>query len=74
MYTGLLKHIVKTEDELAAVLAHEVAHVIARHAGERLTQVMCRRLPDVLGSHISLTSTMPSALQSFKSMWEPSPL
>ena len=29
---------VDSEDELAAVLAHEIAHVLARHAAERITQ------------------------------------
>jgi predicted Zn-dependent protease len=37
VYTGLLD-IVSSEDELAAVLAHEVAHILARHAAERITQ------------------------------------
>lgn len=37
VYTGLLR-LVSSEDELAAVLAHEVAHVVARHAAERMTQ------------------------------------
>jgi predicted Zn-dependent protease len=35
--SGLLK-IADEEDELAAVLGHEVAHVLARHGAERLTQ------------------------------------
>ena len=34
---GLLD-LVSSEDELAAVLAHEVAHILARHAAERMTQ------------------------------------
>lgn len=37
VYTGLLQ-MIKNEDELAAVLAHEAAHVLARHAAERMTQ------------------------------------
>lgn len=37
VYSGLL-NIISSEDELAAVLAHEVAHVLARHAAERMTQ------------------------------------
>lgn len=37
VYSGLL-NLVSSEDELAAVLAHEVAHVLARHAAERITQ------------------------------------
>ena len=36
VYTGLLK-ILANEDELAAVLSHEVAHIVARHAAERIT-------------------------------------
>jgi len=34
--TGLFRH-VQDEDELAAVLGHEMAHNLARHAGERLS-------------------------------------
>jgi hypothetical protein len=37
VYTGLLR-LISGEDELAAVLAHEVSHVLARHAAERITQ------------------------------------
>ena len=36
--SGLLR-LVANEDELAAVLAHERAHVVARHAAERITQM-----------------------------------
>ena len=34
---GLLRHL-KTEAEVAAVLGHEIAHVIARHSSERLAK------------------------------------
>lgn len=37
VYTGLLD-LVGSDDELAAVLAHECAHVLARHAAERMTR------------------------------------
>ena len=37
VYSGLLRMVAR-EDELAAVLAHEIAHVLARHAAERITQ------------------------------------
>ena len=37
VYTGLLK-ITKSDDELAIVIGHEVAHVAARHSNERLSQ------------------------------------
>jgi len=39
VFMGLFK-IVKTEDELASVVAHEIAHVTARHTHERISQQM----------------------------------
>ena len=36
VYTGLLK-ITKTDDELAIVIGHEIAHVAARHSNERFS-------------------------------------
>lgn len=39
IFMGLFK-IVKTEDELASVVAHEIAHVTARHTHERISQQM----------------------------------
>ncbi len=37
VYTGLL-NIIETDDELAAVIGHEVAHVVAGHSNERASQ------------------------------------
>ncbi|KAI8474498.1 MAG: peptidase family M48-domain-containing protein [Monoraphidium minutum] len=37
VFTGLLQ-IMKSEDELAAVIAHEAAHVVARHIAENLSR------------------------------------
>jgi predicted Zn-dependent protease len=39
IYTGLLK-VLDDESQLAAVLAHEVGHVTARHSAERLTAML----------------------------------
>ena len=39
VYTGILP-VTKSEDALAIVMAHEVAHVIARHGAERSSQSM----------------------------------
>lgn len=39
VFEGLFR-IVKTEDELASVVAHEIAHVTARHTHERISQGM----------------------------------
>lgn len=43
VYTGLLR-ILNTEKELAAVLAHEVAHILARHTAEKLTSMQAAGL------------------------------
>lgn len=37
VYTGLLKY-ATNQDQLAAVIGHEIAHVIARHGNERVSQ------------------------------------
>jgi predicted Zn-dependent protease len=47
VYSGLLKQ-VKSEDELAVVVAHEVAHALARHGAERATLEMGARLGGVI--------------------------
>ena len=39
VYTGILP-ITKDEAGLATVLGHEIAHAVARHGGERMTQAM----------------------------------
>ena len=38
VFTGLLKRLSLTDDQLAAVLSHEVAHALAHHASERLAR------------------------------------
>src|SRR5207244_12895438 len=43
VYTGLLP-ITRDDAGLAAVLGHEVAHAIARHGGERVTQTLLVQL------------------------------
>lgn len=39
VYTGILP-VAQTEAGLAAILGHEVAHAVARHAGERMSQAL----------------------------------
>ncbi len=43
IYTGLFKYI-QSDADLATVIAHETAHVLARHAGERLSQTQLANL------------------------------
>ena len=37
VYTGLM-NLVSSDDELAAVMGHEIGHVVARHGGKRMTE------------------------------------
>ena len=39
VYTGILK-VAETDDELAAIIGHEVGHVSARHGNERMSQAL----------------------------------
>jgi predicted Zn-dependent protease len=43
VYTGLLK-VAQTQDQLAAVIGHEVAHVIAGHSAERVSESLAAEL------------------------------
>lgn len=43
VFTGLLK-LLGSDDELAAVLAHEIAHVVARHAVRAIPPSAARRV------------------------------
>ncbi|MCI0749768.1 MAG: M48 family metallopeptidase [Nevskiales bacterium] len=43
VYAGLLK-VAQTQDQLAAVIGHEVAHVLAGHSAERVSQQMLSQL------------------------------
>ena len=43
VYTGIL-NLAQTDDELATVMAHEIAHAIARHGAERMSQMLLVQL------------------------------
>ncbi len=54
VYDGLFKYIAN-DAELAAVIGHEIAHAVARHGGERMTQGMLQNL-GALGLSVALSS------------------
>jgi predicted Zn-dependent protease len=43
LYTGILD-LADNDDQLATVIAHEMAHVVARHGGERMSQMLLAQL------------------------------
>jgi predicted Zn-dependent protease len=49
VYTGLLK-LVASDDELACVMGHEIAHVSSRHGAERVSQNMLAGGVSTIGS------------------------
>lgn len=57
---GILERM-NSEDELAGVIAHEIAHVAARHAEQRISQSQLAQFGLVLGSVIA----GPSAAQTY---------
>lgn len=70
VYTGLLQ-VAKNQDQLAAVIGHEVAHVLARHSAARVSNEMAAQLgvgllsagtglpPDAIGLGAQLLLLMP---------------
>ncbi len=62
VHTGLLK-VSKNQDQLAAVIGHEIAHVLSNHANERLSQQMA-----VQGGLSILDATISSGAGSKQSL------
>lgn len=60
VYTGILP-ITKDEPGLAAVLGHEIAHVTARHGGERMSQQLA--VQGIAGTLAALSSRDPKTVQ-----------
>jgi len=67
VYTGILP-VVKNEAALAVVIGHEVAHAVARHGGERISQAMTVEvIEELLAQGLSRASPAirTGALQAF---------
>src|SRR5919107_5678918 len=67
VYTGILP-ITQDENGLAVVMAHEIAHAVAKHGSERMSQGLVQQLGgQALGAALSTNSatTQQMALQAF---------
>jgi predicted Zn-dependent protease len=50
VYTGLLDRLSLTDDELAAVMGHEIAHALREHARERMGRQMATQTATTVGA------------------------
>ncbi|MDR1910777.1 MAG: M48 family metallopeptidase [Helicobacteraceae bacterium] len=58
-YTGILK-LMANDDQIACVMGHEIAHVLARHGAERMSQ---QQLSNLGGELLSVALKIPSKYQ-----------
>lgn len=63
-YTGIL-NLTTSNDELAAVMGHEVAHALLRHGGERMSVALMTQLGGSAASIALGTAVGPGASQVF---------
>lgn len=64
VYTGLLP-VADSDDRLAVVMGHEVAHAIARHGAERMSHAMALEIAMAgAGAGLSMSSMSPAAQEA----------
>jgi len=61
LYTGLVKKIQPTDDELAQVLGHEIAHALAKHTAEKMSVALASNLGIAT---IGVLADQPAAMSS----------
>ena len=66
VYTGLLP-MTRDDAGLAAVLGHEVAHAVARHGGERVSQTLLVQT-GLAATQVALSSNDPRTVQAVTSL------
>ncbi|KAK9059654.1 hypothetical protein SSX86_020358 [Deinandra increscens subsp. villosa] len=63
VFTGLLEHF-KTDEEIATIIGHEVAHAVARHAAEQIT----KHLWFTIGQLILYQFVMPDLVNTMSNL------
>lgn len=63
VYTGILE-VAKNDDQLATVISHEIAHALARHGAERMTNGMVAQGVQLIGN-IVIGTTAPEYSKAF---------
>ncbi|MCF7791974.1 MAG: M48 family metallopeptidase [Victivallales bacterium] len=58
VYSGLFK-VLDNEGELAAIVGHEIAHALARHAGERMSQKYAAQVASLTLNEILVQQDIP---------------
>lgn len=66
-YTGIIP-ICKDDNGIAVVMGHEIAHAIANHSGERMSQAMALNLGGQVGS-ILLSGRSPETQKAFETLY-----
>ncbi|GKT08121.1 M48 family metallopeptidase [Desulforhabdus sp. TSK] len=67
VYTGMFKY-AETDGELATVVAHEVAHAVARHGAERMSTALLAQTGQTVAAGL-LNISSPVALSAFNTAY-----